>query len=148
VRFNGQPLATTFINSGKLQFTIPSNLLADEGTASITVFDPQNGLSNAQTFHITENTPQIRATVAQSTSLQKVTITGQLIDLAQEEHFVSVDWGDGTIQVFDLGSSKAAPFSLAHSFGLGGPRTRTIKVTGLDDVGTASSTLVFVVRVN
>lgn len=146
VRFNGQPLATTFINSGKLQFTIPAALLADEGTASITVSDPQNGLSNAQTFSITESIPLIRATIAQSSSLQNVTLTGQIIDQAIEAHSVLIDWGDGTLQLIDLGSSRAAPFSLSHHFAPGVPRTRTIKVTGFDDKATASPTLQFVVR--
>jgi hypothetical protein len=50
VRFNGQALTTSFVNSGQLQATIPAALLAAEGTANITVSDPQNGLSNAQTL--------------------------------------------------------------------------------------------------
>jgi hypothetical protein len=52
VLFNGLPLATTFVNSGKLQATIPAALLADIGTANVTVIDVQRGLSNAQTFSI------------------------------------------------------------------------------------------------
>jgi hypothetical protein len=147
VLFNGQPLATTFINTGHLQATIPAALLAAEGSAKITVSDPQNGLSNAQTFTITENVPAISASVTHGRSLQDVTVTGQVFDQALEDHKVRIDWGDGTIQVLDLGSHKGGPFSLSHHYRRGGPRMRTINLTAQDDVGTVSRNLSLSVRV-
>ena len=148
VLFNGQPLATSFVNTGQLQATIPAALLAAEGTAKITVSDPQNGLSNAQTFSITENVPAVSASVSQGRSLQNVTVSGQVVDQAFEDHQVRVDWGDGTIQVLDLGSGRGGPFSLFHHYKRGGPRVRTINLTARDDVGTVSPTLLLHVRVH
>jgi uncharacterized protein (TIGR03437 family) len=149
VLFNGQPLTTTFVSSGQLQATIPAALLAVEGTASITVSDPQNGLSNAQTFSITESVPALSASVSyQGRSLQNVTLSGQVSDKAIEDHQVRIDWGDGTVQVVDLGLGRGGPFSVSHHFGKKGPRARTINVTARDDVGTFSAPRQFHVRVH
>jgi IPT/TIG domain len=148
VRFNGMSLATTFVNTGQLQATIPAALLATEGTANITVFDPQNGLSNAQTFAITENVPALSASATHGRSLQSVTVSGQVFDQALEDHQVRINWGDGTVQTLDLGSSRGGPFSLFHHYKGGGPRVRTINVTARNDVGTVSNTLRIPVRVH
>jgi hypothetical protein len=141
VLFNGLPLATTFVSTGQLEVTIPAALLAAEGTANISVFDVQRGLSNAQTFNITENVPALRASVTHGRSLEDVTVSGQVIDQAFEHHKVRVDWGDGTIQVLNLGSGRGGPFSVFHHYASGGPRLRIIKLIARDDVGTASAPL-------
>jgi hypothetical protein len=146
--FNGLPLATTFISSTAIQATIPASLLAVEGTANIGVFDLQRGLSNVRTFTITENVPGVSASVKQSSSLQNVTLSGHVVDQAFEDHKVQVDWGDGTIQVLDLGSARGGPFSVSHQYSKTGPRTETITLTAFDDVGTASAPLRFTVRVH
>jgi hypothetical protein len=148
VLFNGLPLATTFDNSGQLQATIPAALLAFEGTANVTVFDLQRGLSNAQTFSVSENVPALSASVNHGRSRQNVTLFGQVIDQALEDHRVRIDWGDGTIQVLDLGPGKGGPFSVFHHYGRKGPRVRTINLTAVDDVGTASAPLALSVRVH
>jgi hypothetical protein len=148
VLFNGMPLATTFVDTGHLQATIPASLLAAEGTAKITVSDPQNGLSNAQTFSITESVPMVSASVQQGRILQNVTLSGQVVDQAIEDHRVRVDWGDGTVQTLDLGSGPGGPFSVFHHYKGGGPRVRTVKVTALDDVVTVSNTRTYPVHVH
>jgi len=148
VLFNGLPLATTFVNTTQLQATIPAALLAAEGKANITVFDLQRGLSNAQTFSITDKVPALSASVRQGRSLRDVTVSGQVVDQAFEGHQVRVDWGDGTIQVLDLGSGRGGPFSVFHHYKRGGPRVRTINLTARDDVGTVSATLLLPVRVH
>jgi hypothetical protein len=148
VLFNGLPLATTFDSSGHLHATIPAALLAGEGTANIAVFDVQRGLSNAQAFSITESVPAITASARQSRSLQNITITGQVVDQGREGHRVKIDWGDGTIQVLDLGSGGGGPFSVLHHFSRRGRRVTTIIVTAQDDVGTTSAALRFTLRVH
>jgi uncharacterized protein (TIGR03437 family) len=146
ILFNGQPLATSFINTGQLQATIPAALLAAEGKANITVSDPQNGVSNAQTFSITENVPAVSASVSPGRHGRNVTLYGQVIDQAFEDHQVRIDWGDGTIQVLDLGAGRGGPFSAHHHFKRGGRHVRTISLTALDDVGTVSAPLLLSVR--
>jgi uncharacterized protein (TIGR03437 family) len=147
VLFNGLPLATTFVNTGQLQAAIPAALLADEGTANVTVFDVQRGLSSAQTFSITDNVPAISASASPGPSRQTVTVSGQVADQAFEGHRVRIAWGDGTIQVIDLGSGPGGPFSASHHFRRRGPRYRTIQVTALDDEGTTSAPLALYTRV-
>jgi hypothetical protein len=148
VLFNGQPLATSFVNSGQLKATIPAGLLAAEGTANITVSDPQNGLSNAQAFSITENVPAVSASVSPGHSSRNVTLSGAVIDQAFEDHQVRIDWGDGTIQVLDLGSGRGGPFTANHRYKRGGPHVRTVNLTALDDVGSVSAPLLLTVRVH
>jgi hypothetical protein len=148
VLFNGLPLATTFDSSGQLQATIPAALLTVEGTANVTVFDVQRGLSNALAFSITDSVPAITASARQSRSLQNVRITGRVIDQALEGHRVTIDWGDGTIQVLDLGSGGGGPFSVFHHFSRRGRRVATITVTAQDDGGTTSAARSFTLRVH
>jgi hypothetical protein len=148
VLFDGHALATSFVNSGQLQATIPAALLAAEGTASVTVSDPQNGPSNAQTFGITESVPTVSASVSRGLYSRAVTLSVQLVDQAFEGHQVRIDWGDGTIQVLDLGAGRGGPFSVSHHFKRRGPRVRTINLTALDDVGAVSAPLLLTVRVH
>jgi titin len=148
VLFNEVPLATTFLNAQQLQAVIPAALLADEGMANLTVADAQRGLSNAQAFAVTENVPTVSATVTQSRTLQNVTIKGQVFDQAPEGHRVRIDWGDGTVDVVDLGVGRGGAFAASHHYTRHGPRRRTVKVTALDDEGTASAVLTLSVRVH
>jgi hypothetical protein len=148
VLFNGQPLTTTFVDAGHLQATIPAALLTAEGTAKITVSDPQNGVSNAQTFTISDSVPALTASASHGRSLRDVTVTGQVVDQAIEDHVVRIDWGDGNVAVLDLGSHAGGPFSLFHHYKNGGPRVRTITLTARDDVGTLSNTLMLNVRLH
>lgn len=52
VRWNGQDLASTVVNSSTIQATIPAANIAAVGRASISVFDPVGGPSNAVNFAI------------------------------------------------------------------------------------------------
>ena len=54
VKFDGSPLATSFVNSARLTATIPAASLTTAGPKSITVFSPTpgGGTSNAQTFTV------------------------------------------------------------------------------------------------
>ncbi len=52
VNYNGVPLTTSFGSSTQLTATIPAAMLANAGTASITVVDPTNGTSNAVPFSV------------------------------------------------------------------------------------------------
>jgi hypothetical protein len=144
VLVNGaQPLTTTFINAGQLQAVIPAALLAEEGKIMLSVADQQNGLSNAKAFAITDNVPTLTASVSQGTIFQQVTLSGQVVDQAPEDHRVRVRWGDGQVQVLDLGIGTGGAFSVSHTFGDGNPHHDTIVVTALDDEGVASAPQTF-----
>jgi hypothetical protein len=138
------PLATTFVNAGQLQATIPAALLAEEGHIRLSVLDGENGLSNAKGFTITDSAPVVTASATQGLTFQQITLNGLVSDQAVEGHRVRIKWGDGAVQVIDLGVSSSAPFSVTHTFA---PTKHlhhdTIVVTALDDEGVPSARLTF-----
>jgi hypothetical protein len=139
-----QPLATTFVSANQLQAVIPAALLAEEGHFKVSVLDGENGASNAVKFTVTDSAPAITASVNQGLIFQQITLSGQVTDKAVEDHRVRINWGDGTVQVLDLGVSSSAPFSATHTFAQSGHlHHRTITVTALDDEGVASAPLKF-----
>jgi hypothetical protein len=139
------PLVTKVVSSDKLTAVIPAGFLSEEGHFQISVLDSQSGPSNAKTFHVTDSVPQLDADVSQGLTFQQITLSGLVTDPALEGHRVRINWGDGTVQVLDLGISTSAPFSATHTFAQppGHVHHDTITVTALDDAGVASATLRF-----
>jgi hypothetical protein len=146
VVWNGLPLTTTFVSATQLQAAVPSSLLADEGSANVSVFDAQRGISNAQTFSVLETVPAVSATATVSRASRRVTVNGMFSDTALEGHKVRINWGDGFTDVLDLGVSRTGSFFRSHKFKGFFPRRRTIKINVLDDEGTTSATLTLFVR--
>src|SRR5206468_5723815 len=70
VKWNATALATTYVSSTQLTATVPASLIANAGTASITVVNPNpcGATSTAVTFTIA-NTPVITSSL---------TVTGQI----------------------------------------------------------------------
>jgi hypothetical protein len=145
VLVNGlQPLATTFVSANQLKAIIPAGLLAEEGHFKISVLDGENGRSNAEKFTITDSVPVLTASVTQGQTFQQITLNGLVTDQAVEGHRVRINWGDGQVQVLDLGVNSGAPFSATHTFAQPGHTHHdTIVVTALDDQGIASAPLTF-----
>jgi hypothetical protein len=145
VLVNGlQPLTTRFVNAGQIQAIIPAGLLADEGHFKLSVLDGENGLSNAVKFTVTDSVPVITATATQGLTFQQITLDGQVSDQGVEGHRVRIRWGDGQVQVLDLGINSGAPFSVSHTFAASNHAHHdTIVVTALDDEGVASTPLKF-----
>jgi hypothetical protein len=145
VVINGlQPLTTRFVNAGQLQAIVPASFLAEEGHFSLSVLDPQAGFSNAKTFRVTESVPVVNASAVQGLTFQQITVSGTVIDQAPEAHRVRINWGDGQVQVLDLGVSPGGSFSVTHTFAASRHLHHdTIVVTALDDEGIASAPLKF-----
>jgi len=59
VQWNGAPLGTSYVSSTQLSATVPPNLIANAGTASVTVVNPDGGASNALTITIAAPTLSI-----------------------------------------------------------------------------------------
>jgi hypothetical protein len=138
------PLATTFVSAGQLKAVIPASLLAEEGHFSLSVLDGLNGPSNAKTFTVTESVPVLTASALQGLTFQQITVSGAVSDQAHEGHRVRINWGDGHVQVIDLGVGHGGAFSATHTFAATAhPHHDTIVVTALDDEGAASAPLKF-----
>jgi hypothetical protein len=145
VTLNGlQPLTTTFVSANQLQATIPAAFLTEEGHFKISVLDAQNGSSNSEKFTVTDSVPVLTAAVAQGQVFQQITLSGLVTDQTVEAHRLRINWGDGHVQVVDLGVNASAPFSLTHTYATSAHlRHETIVVTALDDEGVASAALKF-----
>jgi hypothetical protein len=147
VTFNGTPLATTFGSDSQLTAAVSATQLADEGARSVTVTDPSRGTSSALTFTVGEATPSGTVT---SSSLSKngksATVSGTFSDATAEGHTVRIDWGDGTSSTLDEGVSATGSFSASHKFKKK-RKSATVRVTVLDDEGSASSPVTVTVRV-
>jgi RHS repeat-associated protein len=57
VKWNGTALATTFVNSQQLAATVPASLIAQAGTAQVTVVNPAPGGGTASPIIFTINNP-------------------------------------------------------------------------------------------
>jgi hypothetical protein len=149
VLVNGlQPLATRFVNANQLQAIIPAALLAEEGHFRISVLDAQNGFSNSEKFTVTDSVPVLTASVIQGQMIQQITLNGLITDQAVEDHRVRINWGDGQVEVIDLGAGTGGTFSATHTFAASQHLHHdTIVVTALDDEGVASAPLEFAVIV-
>ena len=145
VLINGlQPLTTTFVNANQVQAVLPAALLAEEGHFRLSVLDSQSGSSNSLKFTVTDSVPVLTATATRGQTFQEITLSGMVTDQATEDHRVSINWGDGTSTVLDLGVSNSAVYSASHTFAHSGHlHHRTIVVTALDDEGIASAPLTF-----
>jgi hypothetical protein len=145
VLVNGlQPLTTRFVNANQLQAIIPAALLAEEGHFKLSVLDSENGSSNAEKFTVTDSVPALTASVTQGQIFQQIALSGLVTDQAVEGHRVRVNWGDGQVQVLDLGVGSGGPFSVTHTFAASRHLHHdTIVVTALDDHGVASAPLTF-----
>lgn len=59
VKWNGTALTTTFVSSGELNASVPGRLIGAAGTASVTVINPGNRISNPLFFQISPPTTSV-----------------------------------------------------------------------------------------
>jgi hypothetical protein len=82
--------------------------------------------------------------VTQGPIFQQITLNGLVSDQALEDNRVRISWGDGQVDVLDLGVGSGGPFSATHTFAQSGHLHHdTIVVTVLDDTGVASASQTF-----
>lgn len=153
VEWNGQALQTTFVSTGVLQAVVPASLVAEEGNASITVFNsvPGEGSSNAVTFTIldaplTNTTPvkTLTSVEGHNTGLQVVATFADDNPNAPVSDFTNttINWGDGTTSLAIIGlvsRGVTAAFEVvgSHVYAEEGTYTVTVQV---HDVGGQSVT--------
>jgi hypothetical protein len=144
VQIGNQALTTRFASSSELQVIIPAAFLGKEGHFNLSVIDGAGGLSNSARFTVTESVPALTASADQGRIFQQITLNGLVSDQAVEDHRLRINWGDGTVQVIDLGVQASPPFSETHTFAASRHiHHDTIVVTALDDEGVAGNALVF-----
>ncbi len=62
VRWNGSPLLTSFVSATQLTATVPGTLIANIGSASVTVQNPDGGVSNTANFTIASTSSPVTIT--------------------------------------------------------------------------------------
>lgn len=72
VQWNGSPLLTSFVSGTQLTATVPGTLIANVGSASITVQNPGGGVSNSSTFTIAATSTPVTITAPPTLPLGSV----------------------------------------------------------------------------
>jgi hypothetical protein len=142
LQWNGTALTTTFVSGTQLTAVIPTADLAEEGSATITVFNPSpgGGTSNALDFTITD--PGVVATGTSIQALEGTRLTGVILAtftdpggaepsgsdpgvVADQYRVVSIDWGDSTPLDTTSGaiSFSGTPGSITDTFTVTGSHT-------------------------
>src|SRR5439155_1405260 len=107
VNWNGSPLTTTYVNATQLTATVPAALIANAGTASITVVNPApgGGTSNSVTFSINNPVPTITSISPSST----IAGSGSFTLTVNGTNFVStstVNWNGSALATTFVSSIK------------------------------------------
>jgi hypothetical protein len=126
VQWNGAPLATSVVNPGQLQATVPAADLAEEGTATVTVASATKGSGTIapQTFTIAD-APLAAAPLAAmpvlqfegSPSLNKVLARFTDADPGGTvtDYTANITWGDGTSSAGTVQVDPAGGFDVVGS---------------------------------
>jgi hypothetical protein len=153
VQWNGTGLTTSFLDNSDLQAIIPAADLADEGTASITIFNPTpgGGTSNSTTFTISD--ADLSASGTAVTTTEGLAFSGQVATFTDANPSASlsdfatagavmIDWGDGTPQsagnvVQPGGVGTAFIVRGSHTYAEEGSKSISVVIT---DEGGATTT--------
>jgi FG-GAP-like repeat/IPT/TIG domain len=147
VLWNGSTLATTYVNATQLQATVPAADLTDEGTSAIAVANPApgGGMSNAQTFTITDAPLAIRTTgsltggVGTAVSGVLATFTDANLQAPISDFTATVTWGDGSTSTGTIAADPQGGFDVtgSHTYLTAGAYHFTVQI---QDVGGAAIT--------
>lgn len=150
VQWYGQPLTTTFVSTSRLQASVPSNLIAGEGPADITVFTPGSGTTNVKGFIVLPREKLSAPLIGPATTVFDVTADGSLYrhDAAgwtqiggkgSIEGISATEVQAGTITLFAVTTDHAL-FAYTASGGwhqIGAKNTVVYASAGLDENGNA-----------
>ncbi|HMC61828.1 MAG TPA: IPT/TIG domain-containing protein, partial [Candidatus Solibacter sp.] len=140
VQWNGVPLATSFVNTGRLVAPVPANFLTAELSAAVSVANPGGAVSNSMTFTINPPPPAISAVSPASATAGgapfTLTVTG--LNFAVNSvlrwnstplatTFVSVTQVTGAVTADAIAVAGAASVTLINPSGLvSNPATLTV----------------------
>jgi len=104
VRWDGEPMSTTFLSNDRLQAAIPAGLIATAKTAEITVYNPApgGGISTPMAFFVTENEVTVQDYGAATS-----TDTGGSATASTENTSVEAIDGTGTVVVAEYSGNPS-----------------------------------------
>jgi hypothetical protein len=142
-QWNGTNVATTFVSANQLIAVFPASLIAEEGTASVTVSTPGAGTSGAQTFTITD--APLTGGAVTFTATQGTSFTGMVATFSDansnaplSDFTTTITWGDGNTSAGTVSSLGSGNFSVSgtNTYAQSGTFTVTVLIT---DVGGATA---------
>jgi hypothetical protein len=142
VDWNGSPLVTTFVSSSELQTDVPAALIADEGTASITVVN--SGTTAPLQFSILDN-DALTATGYDLSGIEGQQVNGIVATFTDvtyptnspDDFTATINWGDGTTSD-GIVTAQGSLFVVRGSHTYAEEGSYSIKAT-INDVGGAAT---------
>jgi hypothetical protein len=147
VQWNGTALATTFVSGTQLSAAIPATYLAEEGTATITVVnpDPSGGTSSGLTFTI--NDAALSAAAVAISPVARAPFSGAVVTFSDadpngtaSDYSATIDWGNGATSAGTIAPNGMGGFTVSGSttYAAAGPYTIHVSIK---DAGGATTTL-------
>jgi hypothetical protein len=143
VQWNGTPLTVTALSATQMQAAVPASLLADEGTAGVTVTNPGpgGGPSLPQPFTITDAALSARGANLnvignKNFSGTVATFTDGNPNATAADFTAVITWDNGTASFGTISGTGTFTVSAAHNFG-GFSNLHTVSVTILDRGGNS-----------
>jgi ELWxxDGT repeat protein len=125
VLFNGTPLATTLVSATQLQARVPASLVAEEGSATVSVTE-DNGTSSGLPLTITDaplgtlslNAPSGLTEGKSTGTFTVATFTDANTGAPATDFTATVTWGDGTSGTASVVKTAPGSFAVraAHAF--------------------------------
>jgi hypothetical protein len=140
VQWNGVALPTTFVSTTQLQAAVPAADLAEEATASVTVFTPApgGGTSNAQTFTVADAT--LSPGAASFSAVAGAPFAGVVASFTDGnpnapagDFTATILWGDGTTSTGAVAASAVGGFTVsgAHTYAAANSYPVSVRVSDL-----------------
>ncbi|MBP1597748.1 MAG: cell surface receptor domain protein [Acidobacteria bacterium] len=137
VRWNGSARTTVFFNSGDLEVTIPSSDVSTPGLFSVTVLNPDAGISTVATFTVTSPVPVIVGTNPASAIAGGPAFELRVLGTGFTS-FSVVYWNSEPLETtFVDGSTLSVQIAAAE---IAAPRSATITVVDTGPGGATSNT--------
>jgi uncharacterized protein (TIGR03437 family) len=142
VQWNATPLATTYVSSSQLTALVPAALIANAGTANVTIVNPGANPSSPAVFTISAASPPVLSSLSPSSATAggagfTLTVSGSNFTSG-----ATVQWnGSALATTYTSGSSltAAVPASLIASPG-------TANITVANPGGVTTNSLVFTIN--
>jgi uncharacterized protein (TIGR03437 family) len=119
ILWNGSPLTTTYVDANHLTTMVPANLVASQGTVSLSVKNPNGATSNSLTFTIGPPAPTLTS-LSPSSSVAGGSSFTLMLNGSGFLSGATVLWNGGTLATAFLGATQlhaTVPVSLIASPG-------------------------------
>jgi autotransporter-associated beta strand protein len=146
VQWNSRALATTFVSGTQLSAAIPATYLAEESTATITVFNPNPGGGTSSGLTFTINDAALSAAPVAIGPVAGAPFFGAIVTFSDadpngmaSDYSATIDWGNGTTSAGTISPNGLGGFTVSGStiYGAAGPYTIYVSIQDAGGAKTA-----------